>query len=185
MYQKSQPYDVATVYWDKEWDKQNFLAPFLRPNDPENQNLEKKTPGDIRSILLYIHVYHKWKSNVISWSIRWDRQKLLSFWAIFCPFSPLTTRKIKILKKWKKCLEISFYRCLPQVTITWCMVPEISSATDRIFCQFGPFFALLTLSQPKKSLFYKNEKSTRRYYHFTKVYHFLYSVFCYFTSLTA
>ena len=162
-------------------------------------------PGDIRSILLYIHVYHKWKSNDISWSISWDRQKLLSFWATFCPFSPLTTRKIKILKKWKKCLEISFYRCLPQMTITWCMVPEISSATDRIFCQFGPFFALLTLSQPKNSLFYKNEKSTWRYYYFTKVYHKWQSydvwllryevererffsfwiVFCYFTSLTA
>ena len=27
-----------------------------------------------------------------------QRQKFLSFWAIFCPFSPLTTWKIKILK---------------------------------------------------------------------------------------
>ena len=26
----------------------------------------------------------------------------LSFWAIYCPFTPLTTRKIKILKKMKK-----------------------------------------------------------------------------------
>ena len=25
-----------------------------------------------------------------------------SFWAIFCPFTPLTAQKIKILKKWKK-----------------------------------------------------------------------------------
>ena len=25
-----------------------------------------------------------------------------SFWAIFCPFIPLTAKKIKILKKWKK-----------------------------------------------------------------------------------
>ena len=29
-------------------------------------------------------------------------QNSLSFWAIFCPFNPLTTRKIKILKKKKK-----------------------------------------------------------------------------------
>ena len=29
-------------------------------------------------------------------------QNSLSFWAIFCPFTPLTTRKIKILKKKKK-----------------------------------------------------------------------------------
>ena len=25
-----------------------------------------------------------------------------SFWAIFCPFTPLTAQKIKILKKWRK-----------------------------------------------------------------------------------
>ena len=28
------------------------------------------------------------------------------------------------------------------------MVPEIWSATDRIFCQFGPFFALLPPPPP-------------------------------------
>ena len=33
-----------------------------------------------------------------SWNIRCNREKFLSFWAIFCPFSPLTTQKIKILK---------------------------------------------------------------------------------------
>ena len=32
-----------------------------------------------------------------SWNKRCDRQKFLTFWAIFCPFSPLTTWKIKIL----------------------------------------------------------------------------------------
>ena len=33
-----------------------------------------------------------------SWNIRCDRQKYLSFWTIFCHFSPLTTQKIKLLK---------------------------------------------------------------------------------------
>ena len=63
--------------WDTEWDRQNVwsfwaifcfftMNPPLPPpsptNDPENQNFEKKLkiPGDI--ILLYIHVYHKWRS---------------------------------------------------------------------------------------------------------------------------
>ena len=32
------------------------------------------------------------------------------------------------------------------MTIIWCMVPEIWSVTDRIFCHFGPFFALLAPS---------------------------------------
>ena len=31
-----------------------------------------------------------------------DRQNFLLFWAIVCPFTPLTTRKIKNDKKWKK-----------------------------------------------------------------------------------
>ena len=31
-----------------------------------------------------------------TWSVR---QNFLSFWTIFCPFIPLTTQKIKILKK--------------------------------------------------------------------------------------
>ena len=34
-------------------------------------------------------------------------------------------------------------------------------------CNYGSFFALLI---PKKSEFWKNEKSCRRYYHFTHVY---------------
>ena len=33
-----------------------------------------------------------------SWNVSWDRQKFLSFWSISCPFSPLATQKIKILK---------------------------------------------------------------------------------------
>ena len=53
----------------------------------------------------------------------------------------------------------------------WCMVPEIWSMTERIFCDFGPFFALLPPSQPGKSKFWKNEKKSWRYYHFTHVYH--------------
>ena len=38
---------------------------------------------------------------------------------------------------------LSFYICLPHMTIIWCMVPEISSVADIIFCHFGLFFALL------------------------------------------
>ena len=37
----------------------------------------------------------------------------------------------------------SFYSCVPKITIIWCTVPEKRNETDRIFCHFGPFFALL------------------------------------------
>ena len=56
------------------------------------------------------------------------------------------------------------------MTIISCMVPEIWSAMDRIFCHFEPFFTLLPPKQPKKSKFQKNEKNARRYHHSTQVY---------------
>ena len=67
-----------------------------------------------------------------SWDMVHDRCNCyFSFWAIVCPFTQLTAQKIKILKKWKKLLEISsFYICVPKIMIGWCMVPEIYCATD-------------------------------------------------------
>ena len=38
----------------------------------------------------------------------------------------------------------SFYKCVPKITIIWCMLHEIWSATDKYFCHFGPFFSLTT-----------------------------------------
>ena len=49
------------------------------------------------------------------------------------------------------------------------MVPEIWSVTERIFCHFGPFFALLLPYGSRKAKFWKNEKNT--FYHFTNVRH--------------
>ena len=106
------------------------------------------------------------------WSVT-DRT-FLSFWTVFCPFTPLTTWKIKILKNRRKqpgdviilhkctknhdnmlyCslhmvhngLEISsIYIHVPKIMIR-CMVPEIWSMMDRIFCHFGQFFALQALA---------------------------------------
>ena len=156
---------------------------------------------EILSFYTYMCSINEGHMKYGSWNIRWDRQKFLSFWAIFCPFSPLTTQKIKILKlkktpgniiilhvctinhnymiwflrygvrqteffvildhflpfhptidpknqnfeKWKKRLKIlSFYKCASYVTVIWCMVPGIWSATDKTFCHFGQFFALLS-----------------------------------------
>ena len=58
----------------------------------------------------FTHAYHKQKSCDV-WFLRHGvSQNYLSFWVTFCPFTPLTTRKIKILKKWKKHLEISSFK---------------------------------------------------------------------------
>ena len=70
-------------------------------------------------------------------------ENFLSFGIVFWPFTPLWTHKIKIFNKKKtkkkKQVEIlSFYI----MCIIWCMAPVIWSATDRLFCHFGPFFTL-------------------------------------------
>ena len=142
--------DMIYSSWDIE---QNILKlvilghflPFYPPKNPKNQNFEKmkKFAGDF--IILHMctknHFNHKMYG---SWDTVWDRQNFLSFCTTFCLFTLLWTRKIKILKKRKKHLKtLSFYKCVPKMTVIWCMVPEIWSATDRFFvilhC-FLPFY---------------------------------------------
>ena len=91
--------------------------------------------------------------------INCNRQIFLSSWAIVCPFTPLTARKMKI-KKWKNTLEISsFYRCVPKIMIIGFIVPEIWHVTDLIIFQFGQFFALLPPKSPKNKNFKKMKKT--------------------------
>ena len=90
------------------------FLPFYPLNNLKNQNFEKmkKTPGDI-SIL---HIFTKNDNYMMygSWDTECNGQNFLSFWTIFCPFTPLTAWKIKILKNWKIFLEIlSFYTSVP------------------------------------------------------------------------
>ena len=79
-----------------------------------------------------------------SWDIKPRQTEVFVILGHVLPFDPPNNpKKNKILKNWKEHLEtLSFYTCGQQMT-TWCMVPEIWSATDRIFSHFGPFFALL------------------------------------------
>ena len=74
-----------------------FFALFP-PMDPENQNFEKmkKTIEDIIILQMFTindsHMIHGFSD------MECNRQIFLSFWTVFCPFTPLTTQKIKILK---------------------------------------------------------------------------------------
>ena len=58
--------------------------------------------------ICFLHMCTKNHNHVMygSWDMECDRQNFLSLWTIFCPFTPLWTQKIKILKKWKKHLKI-------------------------------------------------------------------------------
>ena len=116
--------------WNTEHNRHFFIIldqflPFYPPNNPENLNFEKmkKTPGDI--IILHKSTITDNHMMYDSWDMKHSRQNLL-FWAIFCPFTFLTIGKIKILKKWKKCLEkTSFYTGTPKIMIICYTFPEI------------------------------------------------------------
>ena len=91
----------------------------------------KKTPGGI----IILHNCTKSHDHMLycSWDMACDHCNCyFLFWAIFCPFTSLTPQNIKILKKFKKILEISwFYTCAQKIMIRWCTVPEIWCAMDR------------------------------------------------------
>ena len=64
-----------------------------------NIKLWKKWKKCLEILSFYTYICTINEDHIIygSWNIRCDRQKFLTFWAIFYPFSPLTTWKIKIL----------------------------------------------------------------------------------------
>ena len=98
---------------------------------------------------------------------------------IFCPFRsffallhPPTTKKIKILKKRGRHMEMSsFYTSVPKFMIMWCLVSEIWSATDIIFYHFGQIFALLSQYWPWKLKLEKTVKTPGDTSLFSHVYH--------------
>ena len=60
----------------------------------------KKMPGDI--IILQGCTINDKHKMYDSWDTEHNGQNFLSFWIAFCPFTPQTIQKIKILKNWKK-----------------------------------------------------------------------------------
>ena len=126
---KNQTYEKKIIKWDNHydvwflrygaWQTKLFVfldrfLPFYPSSNPKNQNFEKmkNKSGDI--IILHMCTISDNHIMYGSWDMECDGENFLSFWTVFCPFNPLTTRKIKILKKWKKYLEILlFYKGVP------------------------------------------------------------------------
>ena len=118
--------------WDMEHDRQNFFSfwtifcPFTPPppNNPENQNFEKMKKNDVDIIILHKCTINDNHMIYGSWDMKCNRLNFLSSWAIFCSFSPLTARKMKISQKWKNHLEISsFNTSAPKIKILCFTVP--------------------------------------------------------------
>ena len=71
-----------------------YFLPFYPPNSQKNQNFEKmkQTPGDV--IILYMCTKNYDHMMYGFWDTVRDRCNCdFSFWAIFCPFTPLTAKK--------------------------------------------------------------------------------------------
>ena len=113
---------------------------------PRKSKLKKKNG---KSTWRYYHFTNIKDSHMMhgSWDMECNWQNFLSFWTIFCPLTPLTTQKIKILKKMKKFPGdiIILHRCNVNDNYTMHGSWDMERVTDRIFCHFGLFFALLPL----------------------------------------
>ena len=116
-----QSYDIWFLRYGV-WQAESFILdcflPFYTSNNSKNQTFEKlkKTPGDI--IILHMWTINDNHMVYVFWDIEHNGQNFWSLWTVFYPFTPLTTWKINILKKWKKkkCLEISsLYTNVPKI----------------------------------------------------------------------
>ena len=106
--------------WDIKHDGHIFLSfwtiflLFYLPNNPKNQNFDKmkKMPGDIIILQMCTIYGSHMMYSILRYGVQWT--DFLSFWTSFCPFTALSTQRVKILKKWKTHLKIlSFYTCVP------------------------------------------------------------------------
>ena len=106
---KWKSYDVWFLRYEA-WQTEFFITlnhflPFCPPKNPKKQNfLKMKRPENI--IILYMCTINDNHIMYGFWDMKHDRQNFLSLWTIFCPFTPVETWKIKILKIMKKRLEI-------------------------------------------------------------------------------
>ena len=125
-------------------------------NDPENQNVEKRWKKCLKILSFYRHMCNINVDHMIygSWNTRCERQKFCHF-APSLPFQPpdnTESKNFKIEKNnWRYCHFTHLHH-------KWQSFDGIWSATDRIFCHSGPFFALLPPYGPRKSKLWKNEK---------------------------
>ena len=118
------------------------FTPLLIPKINICKKMYKK-PADI--ILLHMCTINEDHMMSGFWNIRHDRQSFLSFWAIFCPLTLLTTWKIKILKKIKK-KKITGDIIILQLCTTnenhMMYGSRDMNCSRHFFCHFGPLFAL-------------------------------------------
>ena len=125
------------AYSDMECDRPLFtLLPHYWPRKLKFGKNVKKTPGD--TIILHMCTINQDHMTYGSWDIKCKEQSFLSFWAIFALWPSKQPKKSKF---WKNKKNTSFYTCIQQMMIIWCIVLEISSTTHN--AQQTEFFVIL------------------------------------------
>ena len=93
-----------------------------------------------------------------------------SFWAIFGSLTCLKNKNFKKMEKKPSGDIIILHKCTKNhdqmLYCSWDM-----ECNRQNFLSFWTAFCPFTSYKPRKSKFWKNEKSTWRYYHFINVYH--------------
>ena len=142
---------------------QNF-GPFFCPFSPlTNWKIKiltlKKTHGDI--IILHICTINDNNMMYGSWDMEYDGQDFFVILDHFLHFYPLITKKIKILKKWRKTAGCIIILLMCTINDNHMMYGSWDMECDRQnFCHCGPFFALLLPLTTRKITILKKWKKT-------------------------
>ena len=133
----------------------------LSPYGPRKSKIFKNEKNTWR-YYHFTNVYHKRQSYDV-WFLKHRVQRTEVFVIldrVLSFYFPNNPKKSKFWKNEKNHLEIlSFYICVPKLTIIWCMVPETLSATDRIFCHLDHFLPFYPLNNLKNQNFEKTKKT--------------------------
>ena len=107
----------GSIIWYGAWQTEFcfHFGPFFALLSPPQTTKKTKILKKLKNAWRYYHftlMYHKWQYDI--WFLRYGaQQNFLSFWTIFCPFTPIKPEN-QNFEKMKKCLEIfSFHTCLP------------------------------------------------------------------------
>ena len=131
--------------WDMKHDRQVFchFGSFFTLYWPQKSKFGKNEENAQIYYYHLTHLYHKWKSyDVCFFRYGMQQTEFLSFWAIFCLFTPLTIQKIKIFQIQKRHLKISwFYTSVPKTMIICYTFLDMWHVRDVIIIfQFLPFY---------------------------------------------
>ena len=151
-----------------------FLIIFCHFNPPTTRKIRilkkwKKTPEDI--IILQICTINEDYMIYGSWDMKRNWHNFFSFWAVFCPFNPLTTQGEKFFSKMKKIPGNIIISHMCTINNIHMMYGSWDTECDREFFILDQILPFYPPNNLKNKNFVKMKKYTWRYYHFTHVYH--------------